>query len=183
MPQPLRRKRHAAASIPAESASPKEDPRISRPHGHCERPEGPRPAAEEGPSPALRGDPEEVEARRPRATFPKTCRIRKKAEYDRAFRAGRSRHTPHFRLILAPGALEVSRLGLVVSRKVGKAHARNRVKRLLREYFRRRRLTISAPLDLVVVAKPGAAELDLGSVSAELDEALGAWRTESPSAR
>ncbi len=183
MPHPPRRRRHAAASVSAEPASSNEDPRISSPNGHRERPESSGSAPPERPSAPDRGDPEEVGARRPRSTFPKTCRIRKKAEYDRAFRAGRSRHTPHFRLILAPGALEVSRLGLVVSRKVGKAHARNRVKRLLREYFRGRRLTISAPLDLVVVAKPGAAELDLGSVSAELDEALGAWRTESPSAR
>jgi ribonuclease P protein component len=51
-----------------------------------------------------------------------------------------------------------ARLGLSVSRKVGGAVARNRVKRVLREQFPTRAGLVPAGSDVVVIARPGAAE-------------------------
>lgn len=82
---------------------------------------------------------------------------------------------------MAPAEGAVSRLGLVVSRKVGDACARNRVKRLLREYFRLHRHELSSTVDLVVVARKGAAELDTGHLFQEVARGLAAWRAGSPS--
>lgn len=45
------------------------------------------------------------------------------------------------------------RLGLTVSRKVGRAVVRNRVRRVLREFFRLRQAMLVRPLDIVVVPK------------------------------
>ncbi len=66
------------------------------------------------------------------------------------------------------------RLGLTVSKKVGKAHDRNRVKRLVRTWFRQNRERLPRSLDLVVIARPGAATLHLREVEVQLD-GLASW--------
>lgn len=64
------------------------------------------------------------------------------------------------------------RLGLAVSRKVGPAVARNRVKRRIREFFRLGRAGFVPGVLLVVVARPGAADLDWSGLSGELGRLL-----------
>jgi ribonuclease P protein component len=59
------------------------------------------------------------------------------------------------------------RLGLVVGRKVGNAVQRNRIKRVCRECFRLWPDLLPPGVDLVVIARPGAQELDLASVRSE----------------
>ena len=59
-----------------------------------------------------------------------------------------------------PSGLPFSRLGLTVSRKVGKSVVRNRLRRRLREIFRRHRLGLRPPVDLVVNASPSMIHRD-----------------------
>jgi ribonuclease P protein component len=60
-----------------------------------------------------------------------------------------------------------SRLGLIVTRKVGNAVARNRIKRVCRDCFRRYPEWLPDGVDLVVVARAGAEALSAPQVQAE----------------
>ncbi len=61
---------------------------------------------------------------------------------------------------------------MAVSRKVGSAVVRNRVKRCIREFYRTHRDRFRADVALVVVARPAAAELDCGACAEALRELL-----------
>jgi ribonuclease P protein component len=62
-------------------------------------------------------------------------------------------------------------LGLVAGRRVGNACRRNRVKRLLREFFRRHK-GLLPPGDIIIMAKKGAPDLTYAQVQAELARIL-----------
>jgi ribonuclease P protein component len=98
--------------------------------------------------------------------FPRTARVRARAEFDRIFKQGRRIAAPTLALHwLTEGA--VARLGLAVSRKVSPhAVARNRIKRALREQFRALRAGLPGG-DYVLVARPGAATSSLTGLRAE----------------
>jgi len=104
-------------------------------------------------------------------------RITRSADFDRVYRSGRSHATKLFVLHAFPrGDEEVARLGLSVSRKVGGAVERNKVKRLLKEAFTAKLHEIKPGTDIVVVARTGASEFcdreALEGVAKELDELL-----------
>lgn len=65
------------------------------------------------------------------------------------------------------------RLGITVTRRSGGAVARNRVKRLVREAFRRHRAALAPALDLVVNIRPGAEGRTYRELEAELVGVLG----------
>ena len=62
-----------------------------------------------------------------------------------------------------------ARLGVTVSRRVGNAVVRNRVKRLMREVFRRNAAWFVRGRDYVLVARPAAAALDFGQMTSEIE--------------
>ncbi len=76
--------------------------------------------------------------------------------YQRVFEQGEKLVGPLFVLYVLPTSASHSRLGLAVSKRLGKAVVRNRIKRYLRETFRQHKAALVIPCDVVVVARHGA---------------------------
>ncbi|HIC90720.1 MAG TPA: ribonuclease P protein component [Syntrophaceae bacterium] len=98
----------------------------------------------------------------------KTERIRKRSEFLSIARFGKRYHTKHFMVVFNPNHLGIARLGISVSKKVGGPVKRNRVKRLIREFFRLNKRNLPCSHDVLVVAKQGSSNLTYQEVYSEL---------------
>ncbi len=84
--------------------------------------------------------------------FPKQQRLLRRVEFSRTMNEGMKIVTPHMVLIARLSGEELTRAGFIVSKKVGGAVERNRVKRRFRELFRNEQQKPSG-LDLVIIAR------------------------------
>jgi ribonuclease P protein component len=84
---------------------------------------------------------------------------------------GRKLHTDNFLVFVLPQSEPgPARVGVTASRKLGGAVRRNRVKRLVREAFRRHKLLFPAGLDVVFIAKKNAVEVEYDQVVREIEK-------------
>lgn len=111
------------------------------------------------------------------ATFPKRVRIRKRPDYLAIQGGGRKLSTPSFLVFVRTNPAPASsteeeapaRFGVTVTRKIGGAVVRNRIKRLVREALRRHKMWFPAGRDVVLVARRPAADLGYLDVERELE--------------
>ena len=100
--------------------------------------------------------------------FPKSEKILNRADFVKLNRSGKRLYTKHFTLITKQNGQGVTRLGVTVSKKTGNAVKRNRVKRLIREFFRLNKTHFPQGHDIVIVAKKDARYLDFWKIKEEL---------------
>lgn len=164
------------ADLPAEPDSPQagawlpcadEDPGGA--HGP-EAPEG------QGAQAAGGYDAHQVGVASETGPFRRADRLLRSGEFQHVTRHGRRVVVRAFVVLVAEPQPAASgsrpRLGVTVSRRVGGAVVRNRVKRRIREWFRRDRRRLRGGLDLVVIARRDAARLTGAEVAERLREAV-----------
>lgn len=97
-------------------------------------------------------------------------RLRRRIDFLRCYRQGRKKHGSLASLHFHPNALEDPRLGITASRKVGNSVVRHRIKRRVREIFRRsERRAQLASLDVVVHLKPTSSRASFQELEGELE--------------
>jgi len=102
--------------------------------------------------------------------LPKNERLLKRAQFLTLSRQGIKVHTDSFLALALNQTEQHHRLGITVSKKVGNAVARNRIKRLIREYFRHHKETMSGPKDMNIIAKKGLTTLSNRQIIEKLDK-------------
>jgi ribonuclease P protein component len=109
----------------------------------------------------------------PNHTFGRGKRLLTKHDYAHVFNQAQYKSSAgNFLLLAQPGLTSSSRLGLVVAKKhVKKAVSRNKVKRHARELFRQQK-TSTLPLDMVLLSRTGAGQLDSSEIRQQLDRAF-----------
>ena len=104
-----------------------------------------------------------------RLSFSKEDRLLNRSQFLGLSKDGKRVHAKHFLTIYRENRCERSRLGITVSKKVGRSVERNRIKRLIREYFRQNRDKLPGTFDLNIIAKKGAADLSSRQVDQSLE--------------
>jgi ribonuclease P protein component len=97
--------------------------------------------------------------------------LTRKAQFQAVYAGGRTYAERHIVLKVLPNELELSRYGLTVSRRVGKAVVRNRIKRRLREIVRRTGL--KPGWDFIVIARSPAAQAAFAELAGAVRKGLG----------
>ena len=105
--------------------------------------------------------------------FQRADRLLRSKDFQHASQRGRRIASRQFVILMAPSqkkaVVEETRLGVTVSRRVGNAVLRNRIKRAVREWFRHSRGNLERRVDMIVIARAAAKELSASEVGAVLD--------------
>jgi ribonuclease P protein component len=92
-------------------------------------------------------------------------RLLRSSEYEHVAQHGRRAASNAFVvLVVSRGGEGSARLGITASRKVGGAVQRNRIKRRVREWFRRERGRVGGPLDVLVIVRRSAVDLEFAEL-------------------
>jgi ribonuclease P protein component len=106
-----------------------------------------------------------------RRTFTKADRLRTSQQFKTLSKHGNRHYNRLFIIICQKNQASRSRLGITVSKKVGKAVKRNRIKRIIRDFFRLNRHDLTESLDINIIARKAAGEAEAVAIRKQ----LGGW--------
>ncbi len=105
-------------------------------------------------------------------SFKKEERILKRAEFINLNLHGNRYYTKSFVGILKQNRRNFTRLGITASKRVGNSVKRNRIKRLIREFFRLNKQQIPGGYDIMIIALKESDKLNFFKVQEELGDLL-----------
>lgn len=105
-------------------------------------------------------------------SFGKHERVRKRKDYSRIYQKGVRLYSESFLVLLLAGETGTRRLGITAGRKIGNSVKRNRIKRLLREFFRLHKDSLPAGRDIVITVRKDVSARSLQEITQELEGLL-----------
>ncbi|MGG3891130.1 ribonuclease P protein component [Metabacillus fastidiosus] len=99
----------------------------------------------------------------------KKNRIKKNEDFQKIFKQGKSMANRQFVIYFLEREESELRIGLSVSKKIGNAVTRNRVKRLIRQVFLEEKERIVNNKDFIIIARKPAAEMSYDEVKSSLN--------------
>ncbi len=120
---------------------------------------------------AGRGEKKSLHKGKLNERFPAASRIRKREDFKLIYAKGKKINSDSFTLFVLGQGIGTGRLGITITKKIGKANIRNRIKRLLREIFRKNRTGLRH-LDIVINARPSILQKEKKELQEEFLEAV-----------
>ncbi len=105
-------------------------------------------------------------------SFGKHERVRKRKDYSRIYKNGARLYSENLLVILLANDKGTRRLGVTVGKRIGNSVKRNRIKRLLREFFRLHKDSLPAGRDIVITVRKDLSAHSLQDITQELEALL-----------
>jgi ribonuclease P protein component len=107
-------------------------------------------------------------------SFPKKERLLKRIDFQDVLRKGKRYSSSNLVVVVRPIQEETRKIGFIAGKRVGKAPARNRFKRLLREFYRLNKNLFPSSCKILIIVKPNTSLLAYKNLIEELESLLGA---------
>jgi ribonuclease P protein component len=106
-------------------------------------------------------------------SFKKTERLVKRPQFQKVMEEGKKKRVERLcTIFFVPNELDRKRLGIIASKKIGNAVARNRAKRRIREVFRKLKHRMEPALDIVIISGKDMVTLPYRVIEKKLSNAL-----------